>query len=162
VEVRRDVAIVDEESAEIAFQLPPLPFGGPMPVIQPEARPYWEGLKRHQLGILRCQACGHWVHYPLSTCNRCQSFDLKWEAVSGLGTVYTFTVVHREFAPGIMPPFVAALVELNEQVGLRMMTNLVNCKVKDIHIGLPVRVIYHDISEEITLPYWEPADKQTA
>jgi uncharacterized OB-fold protein len=148
--------VVDDEIGEITLKLPPIPFTGPIPVIQSEARGYWDGLKQHRLMILRCETCNYWVHYPLSICNRCHSFELNWKEVSGLGTVYSFTVVHREFAPGVMPPFVAALIQLEEQTPLRVMTNLVSCKIKDISIGMPVRVVYHDITEEITLPYWEP------
>ena len=74
-----------------------------------------------------------------------------------LGTVYSYTVVHREFASGVEPPYVAALVEPDEQAGLRLLTNLVNCSETDLAIGMPVRAVFHDIAETSTLLFFEPA-----
>jgi uncharacterized OB-fold protein len=37
------------------------------------------------------------------------------------------------------------------------MTNIVGCENKDIHIGMPVEVVFEDINEEITLPKFRPA-----
>ena len=78
--------------------------------------------------------------------------------MSGRGIVYSFTVVNREFAPGIKPPYVVALVDLEEQEGLRLVTNLVNVTIGDVRIGMPVRVVFsHDIEgEEVTLAFFEP------
>jgi uncharacterized OB-fold protein len=52
-------------------------------------------------------------------------------------------------------PFVLALVDLEE--GVRMMTNIVNCKPEEVKIGMDVKVAFEDITKDITLPKWEPA-----
>ena len=78
--------------------------------------------------------------------------------MSGRGTVYSFTVANREFAPGIVPPYVAALVDLVEQESLRLVTNLVNVSIGDVRIGMPVRVVFSDLEldgEDATLAYFE-------
>jgi uncharacterized OB-fold protein len=45
---------------------------------------------------------------------------------------------------------VLALIELEE--GVRMMSNIVDCAPEQVRIGLPVRVVFEDVTEEITLP----------
>jgi uncharacterized protein len=138
---------------------PPGPWTGPVPVADIDSAPFWDGLRRHELRILRCLECGTFVHPPQASCPRCLSLDLATEAVTGRGHVYSFTVVNREFAPGIKPPYVAALVDLVEQEGLRVVTNLVNVTIGDVRIGMPVRVVFFDLEgEEATLAFFEPDD----
>ena len=133
------------------------PWTGPVPVADIDSAPFWAGLRRHELAILRCAGCRTFVHPPQASCPRCLSLSLTPEAVSGRGTVYSFTVVNREFAPGITPPYVAALVDLVEQDGLRLVTNLVNLTIADVRIGMPVRVVFSDVEgEDVTLAYFEP------
>lgn len=137
--------------------LPSGPWSGPVPVADIDSAPFWAGLRRHELAILRCDECRTFVHPPQASCPKCLSLALTAEAVSGRGTVYSFTVVNREFAPGITPPYVAALVDLVEQDGLRLVTNLVNVTVADVRIGMAVRAVFFDLeAEDATLAYFEP------
>ena len=134
------------------------PWSGPVPVADLDSAPFWAGLRSHELRILRCVECRTFVHPPQASCPKCLSLDLDAEVVSGRGSVYSFTVVNREFAPGIKPPYVAALVDLVEQDGLRLVTNLVNVTIADVRIGMPVRVVFHDIEgEDVTLAFFEPS-----
>ena len=132
-------------------------WSGPVPVADIDSGPFWDGLRNHELRILRCGECRTYVHPPQASCPKCLSLDLAAEAVSGRGSVYSFTVVNREFAPGIKPPYVAALVDLVEQDGLRLVTNLINLTIADVRIGLPVRVVFFDLEgEDVTLAFFEP------
>jgi uncharacterized protein len=140
---------------DLVLGVPPSPWQGPIPVPDRDSGPFWDGLRRHQLLIMRCAECGYWVHPPLAGCPRCLSPDLRAEPVSGRGTVYSFTVVNREFAPGIKPPYVVAYVDLEEQESLRFTTNLVNVQIGDIRIGMPVQVLFHDAAN-MTLALFEP------
>lgn len=70
--------------------------------------------------------------------------------------MYSFTVVHREFTPGIVPPYVVALVELDLQEGLRLLTNIVNCAAPEVRIGLPVRPLFRRVTKEAGLVFFEP------
>ena len=126
-----------------------------------DGAPFWAGLRRHELVILRCGECRRWVHPPQASCPRCLSFPLTAEPVSGRGTVYSFTVANREFAPGIKPPYVVALVDLEEQENLRLVTNLVNVSIGDVRIGMPVRAVFFDLDgEDTTLAFFtvDPGD----
>lgn len=140
------------------FLAPPSgPWTGPVPVPDIDSTAFWDGLRRHQLTILRCADCRHWVHPPQASCPGCLGMGVVPEAVSGRGVVYSFTIANREFAPGVKPPYVAALVDLEEQEALRLVTNLVNVRIEDVRIGMPVQVLFHDIGPQATLALFEPA-----
>jgi uncharacterized protein len=138
------------------FRFPEGDWKGPVPVANPETAAYWSGLAAGLILILRCDDCRHWVHYPLAMCPCCHSFNLRPVPVSGEATVYSYTVVHRTFAPGVDPPYAVGLVELKEQAGLRLVTNLVNCRESDLHIGLRVRPLFKKVEDEIGLVFFEP------
>jgi uncharacterized OB-fold protein len=147
---------------EATWLAPPAgPWPGPIPVPDIDSAPFWDGLRAHELRILRCEECRTYVHPPQASCPRCLSLNLTAEPVSGRGTVYSFTVANREFARGIKPPYAVALVDLVEQDALRVVTNLVNVAVGDVRIGMPVRVLFCDLDlghdEELaTLAMFEP------
>jgi hypothetical protein len=135
-----------------------MPWQGPVPIPDLDSAAFWEGLSQHHLLIMRCNDCDYWVHPPLAGCPRCLSSSLSAQEVSGRGVLYSFTVVNREFAPGIKPPYVAAYVDLDEQEYLRLLTNIVNVRIGDIKIGMAVQVRFVDIGEA-TLAMFEPAEE---
>ena len=133
-------------------------YPGPIPVPTPETRPYWEAARRHELVVQRCRSCSQHFFYPRAACPHCLSGDLEWRRVSGRGTLHTFTVAHRgqkNFPLG--SPYVIAIVELAE--GPRLMTNLVGVEPDParLTIGMPVEVVFEDVSPAIALPRFRPA-----
>ena len=117
---------------------------------------FWTSGADGQLRFLRCQSCGYYVHPPSPICPVDLSKDLAPEPVSGRGTVHTFTVNHQPWIPGFDPPYAVAIVELEEQDGLRLMTNVVGCPPDDVHIGMPVRVTFEH-HDDVWLPLFTPA-----
>ena len=75
--------------------------------------------------------------------------------VSGKGRVFTYTVNHHPFNPEVPVPYVIAIVELVEQKGLRFTTDIVNCEIDSVTIGLPVRVVFEQ-QGEVFVPLFEP------
>jgi uncharacterized protein len=133
-------------------------YSGPIPVPTPETRPFWAAARRHELSLQRCRACGAHVFYPRAACPHCLGADLEWKRVSGRGRLHTFTVVHRgQKGFPLGPPYVIAIVELDE--GPRMMTNLIGIEADPakLTIGMPVEVVFEDVSAEIALPRFRPA-----
>jgi len=84
------------------------------------------------------------------------SSDTEWVRASGRGTIYTFTVTHQNQSPGFREelPYVLAIVELEE--GVRLMTNVVGCTPDAVRIGMPVEVVYDDVTPEVTLAKFRP------
>lgn len=124
-----------------------------------DSKPYWDACARHELQLQRCRACQSFRFYPSPVCWDCMSQEYDWTRVSGLGTVYSFTVVHRppEEAFAADVPYVIALIVLRE--GPCMMSNIVSCPVDDVYIGMPVRVAFQDIGAGTTLPVFTPLAK---
>ena len=133
-------------------------YTGPLPVPTPETRPFWEAARRHELQIQACRACGTYLFFPRALCPRCFAADLEWRRVSGRGTLHTFTIVERgQRGFPLATPYVLAVVELAE--GPRMMTNLVGIEPDPakVRIGMPVEVVFDDVTPEVTLPRFRPA-----
>ena len=133
-----------------------MPAFRPLPSLEPETEHFWRAAKAGRLEIMRCRACGWYVHPPRPVCPRCDGRDLAWEPVSGKAVVVSYTVNHKPWFPGQEVPYAIGLVELVEQADLRLTTNIVGCAPEAVRIGLPVRVVFEDASEEIALPLFEP------
>ncbi len=127
-----------------------------LPQVTPENEHFWRGGADGELRFLRCGSCGYYVHPPAPLCPECLSRDLAAEAVSGRAVVHTFTVNHQAWIPGFDPPYLVAIVELEEQEGLRLTTNLVKCEPEDVSIGMRVKVLFEDVGDEVFLPLFEP------
>jgi len=132
----------------------------PLPLVDDDSRPYWEGARRHELVVLRCSGCGFYVHYPRHECPRCRSENLVPSRVSGRGVVHSYTITHHRGAPGFEErvPFVVTLIELEEQPGLRIVSNLSGCGPEEVRIGMPVEVVFEDVAPGVTLPQFRPRD----
>jgi hypothetical protein len=118
-------------------------------------RAFWTGGAEGQLLIQRCRGCGRWVHPPAERCPTCGG-EVASEPVSGMGTVFTFTVNMHQFHRDVPPPNVIAIVTLIEQDDLRIPTNIVGCDAADLRCGLSVRVLFEHHGE-IYYPLFEPA-----
>lgn len=127
-----------------------------LPLVTPENEHYWTSGARGELCFLRCGDCGTWVHPPAPVCPSCLSRSLAPAAVSGRARLLTWTVNHHPWIPGFDPPYVIAIVEIEEQPGLRITTNLVNCTPEELRPDLPVRVLFEEREGGIHLPLFEP------
>jgi uncharacterized protein len=128
------------------------------PSLTEASRPFWTGGARGQLLILWCAACARWVHPPRAACAECGG-PLEPRPVSGRGTVFTFTVNRQAFRPDVPVPYVIAMVELEEQAGLRFTTNIVGCDPEAVSIGMPVTVAFEQAGEA-WVPVFRPAVPQ--
>jgi uncharacterized OB-fold protein len=54
-------------------------------------------------------------------------------------------------------PYVIATVELDEQPGLMFLTQIVECEEADLRMGIPVEVVFEELTPELTLPFFRPA-----
>lgn len=125
----------------------------PEPSLATEA--FWSGGADGVLKVSRCGACGRYQHPPTPACMHCRSTDIALAPVSGKGTVVGFTVNHQQWLPSFPPPYVVAYVALDEDPEARLTTNIVNCDIDDVKIGMKVRVLFEEHGE-IFIPLFEP------
>lgn len=100
-------------------------------VTDPTTAPWWRAAAERRLLVQRCETCGGHQFYPRPFCLSCQSRDVAWVPAAGTGRVYSLTTVRVPVVSWLTPPYVVALVELDE--GPRLLTNLVGppCRVGD-------------------------------
>ena len=127
----------------------------PVPRKDAVSAPYWEAAARGELLVQECPQCGNRQFYPRAVCTRCGA-DPGWLTCSGRGTVHTFTVIRQNHAKPFRDelPYVVAIIELDE--GPRLMTNLVDCEVDDVRIGLPAEVRFEQADEGVGVPFFRP------
>ena len=129
----------------------------PIPQATPETAEYWDGARRGELRIQRCQSCGKAYFFPRPFCPNCSSKDVVWFTASGKGKLYSYVISHRPaYGFDDIAPYVIAVVELDE--GPRMMTNIVGVEAtpENLPIDLPVEVTWERLSDEITIPLFKP------
>jgi uncharacterized OB-fold protein len=131
----------------------------PRPLPDPLTQFFWDGVTAGKLLIQRCNACHTYIHWPQPVCTNCLSESLSPSEVSGRGHIYSYTVTTQPYHPGIVAilPFTLALIELEEQDALRLVTQVVECEEADLRIGLPVEVTFREMAPGLTLPLFRPA-----
>jgi uncharacterized OB-fold protein len=131
----------------------------PSPTPTALSAPFWEAAARDTLVRQVCGACGWNFFTPRLACPNCLSEAWSWEESSGQGTIYSFTVCHRQPVPGFTVPYVLAIVELDE--GWAMLTNVVECEPADVHIGDPVEATWLSLADGLRLPVFRLTASQT-
>jgi len=124
--------------------------------VTPENEHFWQGGKDGELRFQCCSACKTLIHPPAPLCPECLSRDTEITTVSGRAVVHTFTINHQPWIPGFDPPYVVAIVEIEEQAGLRLTTNIVGCAHDEVEIGMPVRVCFDEREDGVFIPLFEP------
>lgn len=135
------------------------PDGMPMPLADVITLPWWKAAAEHRLVVQRCAACQHTRHPPAPLCPECRSADSDWLELSGRGEVYTYTVVHRPIAANQALPYVIAVVALEGAGGVRMISNLVDVDPDAVAIGLPVELVWEDMSDDLAVPRFRPLSR---
>lgn len=124
----------------------------PIPAITPAMAPFFAAATRHELVIQKCSDCDTYRFPARDLCSNCLSPRSQWEKVSGNGEVFSYSVMHQVYHPGFATevPYAVVLVQLAE--GPRITSNLVGVPPHEIRIGMPVKVVFEDVSDDVTLP----------
>lgn len=127
----------------------------PLPAVNDDNCAFWTGGGDGTLMIACCVDCGYYVHPPTGFCPECEGRNVVPEAVSGRGDVFSFTINNKAWLPDLPVPYVLALVELEEQAGFRLPTNIVGCDPGEVHIGMKVAVRFEAV-EDVYVPLFGP------
>lgn len=131
----------------------------PIPLKTHDNSPYWDAADRHELCLQKCESCGEYAHPPGPSCAKCGSSDLCWERFGSdiKGSVYSYIISYRPFLPGFQDdiPQITAIVELERLPKVKILGNILDCKPEEIKIGMPVQMVWVDITEERALPQWK-------
>ncbi|MEU7388904.1 bifunctional MaoC family dehydratase N-terminal/OB-fold nucleic acid binding domain-containing protein [Streptomyces tanashiensis] len=122
----------------------------PRPVVNRDNAGFWEGVAAHRLLIQRCGDCAALRLPWLPGCADCGSREWDTVEASGAGTVFSYVVMHHPSFPAFDPPYAVGLIELDE--GVRMISNVVGVPYDKVRIGMPVRLEFLRVDEELELP----------
>ncbi|MBI3651798.1 MAG: OB-fold domain-containing protein [Acidobacteria bacterium] len=118
---------------------------------------YWRRCAEEKLCFQRCRGCGVWRHIPRAMCARCASMEWEWVQSTGRGKIFSWTVTHAPLHPlfAAEVPYALVLVELEE--GVRMISGLRHCKLANLRLELPVEVVFERVAEDLAMPFFQPS-----
>ena len=79
--------------------------------------------------------------------------------LAGTAKVYSFVVVHHVTVTAFADeaPYAVAHVTLDgTDDKVRMTTNVIDCPWEQVRVGMPVTVVFEDVTPEVTLPKFRP------
>ena len=130
--------------------------GRPLPALDElDTAPFWQATTRHEFHYPICRKCAAVVWYPRSHCPRCIDGEIQWQVSTGLGEIYSFSIVRQSYHPFFrgQVPYVVAYVDLDE--GPRLLTNIVGLDdPQTVRIGAKVRLVWED-HEQVAIPLAE-------
>jgi uncharacterized OB-fold protein len=129
----------------------------PVPNVSSETKPFWDACREGKLIVQKCNDCGKHQTYYRAFCCHCWSHSMTDVVSDGTGVVWGTTVTYRNSTPAWKDsvPYVMAIIELPE--GVKLVTNVINCDPESVEVGTPVRAVFTAVTDDITIPYFEPA-----
>jgi uncharacterized OB-fold protein len=133
----------------------------PLPEPTPETAAFWDGARRGELIIQRCDDCRHAYFPPRPFCPSCGSRSVENEVASGKATLYSY-VINQRPPPAFDGAVAVAVVELAE--GPRMMTNIVDVEQTEeaLVLDMDLEVVFEPQNDDISLPLFRPTDGAAA
>jgi len=128
------------------------PAAKPIPEVTPALAPYFTAARAGRLVVQRCARCGALRFPPREVCTACLATVVTWQEVSGRGEVFSYNVMHQVYHPGFAAevPYAVVVVKLEE--GPKITSNVIDCPPGELAIGMPVEVVFEQLSPEVTLP----------
>ena len=121
----------------------------PLPDLSDErTAEFFAGAARGELVIPKCDGCAAFCWYPEEACPQCGGEAFTWTGVSGRGRLYSWAVVRRAFLPAFeeMVPFVTALVALDDDPAVRIVTYVVDCDPDALAADQPLEAVFRPLS----------------
>lgn len=103
--------------------------------------------------------CGSWIFPIAPMCQNCWSETLSWELASGRGIVSSWVVFHRAFDPSFSADVPYAVVQVDLEEGIRLISNLTDVAPNEIRVGLLVEAEFDDVTRDVTLVKFRRRDE---
>jgi uncharacterized OB-fold protein len=127
------------------------------PPVTELTRPFWDATREQRLLVQWCNGCDEPIFFPREVCPQCLSSDLGWRPSEGAGTVYAVSVQHRPAMAVLADrvPYAVVLVDLDD--GIRIMSNVIGCDPNEVAIGQRVSVCWEPLTDGRQLPQFRSA-----
>ena len=123
----------------------------PLPQPSKDSAEFYAAAARGELRFQRCTPCRRFRHYPRPVCPYCLSQEYTWEASSGRGTVYTWTIVRGPTLPAFQDKLPYNVVDVLMDEGVHFQSEVLDCAPEEIRAGMPVEATFVAVSDDITL-----------
>jgi acetyl-CoA acetyltransferase/uncharacterized OB-fold protein len=112
-----------------------------------------------KLRIKRCQDCGRYVHPPKPICDKCRSFNVVPEVVSGKGILFGYSVNVHFSMPGLPPPpYITGTVSLDEAPYVKVQALITDLDPENVQHGIPVEVTMVATDNDKFVPTFHPVE----
>jgi uncharacterized OB-fold protein len=128
----------------------------PLPEVTEDTQAYWDATRERAMKLQRCDRCARFWYYPGPVCPHCGSTDFTWTAVSGEGTIYSYSVLERAKGNPFEGDVPIAIILVRLAEGPVMMSNLIDYEPGQLAVDQAVTVDYEVVDERITLPVFRP------
>ncbi len=137
---------MEDKSNELASR--PLPRLEEM-----DTKYFWQETRNKRLSYQICENCSKVVFHPRAHCPGCLEGRLSWQASSGRGEIYSFSIVRQSYHPffrGLIP-YVVAWIDIDE--GFRVLSNVIcsDISLADVKIGSRVELEWEE-HEQLCIP----------
>lgn len=131
-------------------------YGKPLPTLDGLTKEFYDFCQSGELRFQRCSDCGQWRHVPREMCAECGSFAWTWERSTGRGTLFSWTVVERALHPDFEEetPYAVVVVEMDE--GVRVISRMVDTPPDSLQMDMPVEVVFDPVAGGVALPKFRP------
>lgn len=104
----------------------------------PKAEPHLVGCK--------CGNCGTYFVPPRVICLNCDKQQMEPAALTGKGTVYSFTIVHQQLPFSLVQvPYAIVIVALEEGPSMH---GVVTENLEAVEVGKPIEVYFEKVRED--------------
>jgi uncharacterized protein len=129
--------------------------GRMLPMLDQSTEAFWAGARDGRLLVQRARPGGPLQWPPRPSMLPDWRDEAEWVEIDGAGEVYSFSIIHRSSHAFPPTPYVLAVVTLD--VGVSMLSNIVDIAPEAVKIGLRVQVRFERVNDEISLPVFAPA-----
>lgn len=119
--------------------------------------PFWWKASEQTFVVATCKSCGKMRMPPGPFCPKCLDQRIEWTPLSGLGVIYSYTIVRRAITPEMKAhvPYVPAVVTLQGAQDLRLVGAVVESPIENISIDASVEVIWRSGAGGQLVPYFK-------
>lgn len=127
----------------------------PLPALTKVSADFWAGTLAGELRLQRCAECATIRYPPMRRCPGCLSEETEPVAVSGLGRLWSWTVLHQRYFPAFEVPYPVAMVKLDE--GPLVISTVAGVPAGELRCDMRLRVAFRPQTASMALPVFEPA-----
>ena len=134
-----------------------LPWDTPDPKPESWEARFWDFCDARRLCFQRCADCMSIRHPPVPCCPRCNSFSIEWIDATNDAELYTYTIVHHPSHPSLrgVVPYNSAVVAFPSLGWVRLVSNILDCPLHNLRIGMPLKLRWEVASNNRMLPRFE-------